>query len=200
MTPDIEYLLSLEAVRERSQKVFVAAKKDELSHFTYHASKLPEAAAYVTSVINVSLLLVFQLPFYFEHEHHISVNRNLTYTNPTFSNILPKRDFGPDNFDSIPPHGRWQHFNVGGVPRVDDLNKQWKHNGCNEKEQARRLIDLFMVSVLLDAGAGDKWKFEEPGSGDVYTRSEGIAVASLYMFTEGAFASARGEKHIVDGE
>jgi hypothetical protein len=54
MTPDIEYLLSLEAVRERAQIVFAAAKRDELSHFTYHASKLPEAAAFVTSVINVS--------------------------------------------------------------------------------------------------------------------------------------------------
>jgi hypothetical protein len=54
MTPDIEYLLSLEAVRERAQIVFAAAKKDELSHFTYHADKLPEAAAFVTSVINVS--------------------------------------------------------------------------------------------------------------------------------------------------
>lgn len=54
MTPDIEYLLSLEAVRERAQIVFAAAQKDDLSHFTYHADKLPEAAAYVTSVINVS--------------------------------------------------------------------------------------------------------------------------------------------------
>lgn len=54
MTPDIEYLLSLEAIRQRSQIVFEAAQKDELSHFDYHASKLPEAAAYVTAVINVS--------------------------------------------------------------------------------------------------------------------------------------------------
>jgi hypothetical protein len=56
MTPDIEYLLSLEAVRERAQVVFAAAKRDELSHFTYHADKLPEAAAFVTSVINVSFV------------------------------------------------------------------------------------------------------------------------------------------------
>ena len=54
MTSEIEYLLSLEAVRERSRLVFAAAQRDELSHFIYHASKLPEAAAYVTSVINVS--------------------------------------------------------------------------------------------------------------------------------------------------
>ena len=54
MTSEIDYLLSLEAVRERSRLVFAAAQRDELCHFTYHASKLPEAAAFVTSVINVS--------------------------------------------------------------------------------------------------------------------------------------------------
>lgn len=54
MTPDIEYLLSLEAVRERSRTVFEAAKKDELSHFDYHPDRLPQAAAYLTSVIHVS--------------------------------------------------------------------------------------------------------------------------------------------------
>jgi hypothetical protein len=80
------------------------------------------------------------------------------------------------------------------------LNLQWKHDGQNRIEQARRLIDLFVVSVLLDAGAGDKWKFEEPGSGETYTRSEGIAVASLYMFLEGAFSATEGVKHMVDGE
>ncbi|KAI5244673.1 DUF1688-domain-containing protein [Aureobasidium subglaciale] len=162
MTPDIEYLLSLEAVRERAGKVFEAAKKDELSHFTYHAEKLSEAAAFVASVIN--------------------------------------RDFGPDNFAAIPPHGRWQHFEVGNVARIDNLSREWEKNGCDEKEQARRLIDLFVVSVLLDAGAGDTWKFEEPGSGDIYTRSEGIAVASLYMFTEGAFSTTEGVKHMVDAK
>jgi hypothetical protein len=59
MPPDIDYLLSLEAVRDRAQIVFQAAQKDELAHFTYHASKLPEAAAYVTSIINVSWLLYY---------------------------------------------------------------------------------------------------------------------------------------------
>jgi hypothetical protein len=81
------------------------------------------------------------------------------------------------------------------------LNLRWKHDGQNRKEQARRLIDLFVVSVLLDAGAGDKWKFEEPGSkGEIYTRSEGIAVASLYMFLDGKFSSTEGVGHVVDGE
>jgi hypothetical protein len=62
------------------------------------------------------------------------------------------------------------------------------------------LIDLFVVSVLLDAGAGDKWKFEEPGSkGEIYTRSEGIAVASLYMFLDGEFSTTEDVGHMVNG-
>jgi hypothetical protein len=76
MTPDIEYLLSLEAVRERAQVVFAAAKRDELSHFTYHADKLPEAAAFVTSVIKVSLLLLLYLSSLSLYKVSISVIQN----------------------------------------------------------------------------------------------------------------------------
>ncbi|KAL3488423.1 DUF1688-domain-containing protein [Aspergillus germanicus] len=100
-----------------------------------------------------------------------------------------QRDFGPNNFHSIPPHGRWQHFDVGNTPRISNLLTQWDEAGYDAIEKVRSLVDLFFVSVLLDAGAGDRWKFTEPGTGDVYTRSEGIAVASLYMFLEGGFAS-----------
>lgn len=51
-------------------------------------------------------------------------------------------------------------------------------------------MDLFLVSVLLDAGAGDFWKFSEPKTNNVYERSEGIAVASLYMSRAGSFSEA----------
>lgn len=47
---------------------------------------------------------------------------------------------------------------------------------------------MFFVSVLLDAGAGDKWRFTELGSNAVIGRSEGIAVATLHMFNNGEFA------------
>ncbi|CAM1505929.1 Fc.00g115660.m01.CDS01 [Cosmosporella sp. VM-42] len=97
-----------------------------------------------------------------------------------------QRDFGPDRYNEIPPHGRWQHFEVGGVPRINEMIEKWD---CDKVEVVRRLIDLFFVSVLLDAGAGDDWKFIEEVSGDVYNRSEGIAVASLYMFIQGGFSS-----------
>ncbi|RFN44943.1 hypothetical protein FIE12Z_10838 [Fusarium flagelliforme] len=111
------------------------------------------------------------------------------------------RDFGPDKYDTIPPHGRWQHFEVGGVPRVDSLIKEWSSEAEVDKtEITRRLVDLFFVSVLLDAGAGDVWRFKEPGSGQEVVRSEGIAVASLHMFKAGAFSSDSSLKNRVDGK
>ncbi|KAH9859468.1 hypothetical protein IAQ61_011249 [Plenodomus lingam] len=111
-----------------------------------------------------------------------------------------KRDFGPNSFHTIPPHGRWQHFEVGNAPRITKELESWKKSGADELELTRRLIDLFFVSVLLDAGAGDHWHYAEPGTGSTYERSEGIAVASLYMFKGLAFAAKKDEKApIVDG-
>lgn len=57
------------------------------------------------------------------------------------------------------------------------------------QERTRRLIDLFLVSVLLDAGAGTKWQYKSKESGRFYRRSEGLAVASLEMFKAGMFSS-----------
>ncbi|PLN86117.1 DUF1688-domain-containing protein [Aspergillus taichungensis] len=112
-----------------------------------------------------------------------------------------ERDFGPDRYNLIPPHGRWQHFNVGGLDRISKLLEQWDQQGYDNQEKVRSLVDLFFVSVLLDAGAGDTWRYEEPQSGAVYTRSEGIAVASLHMFLDGAFANAGSKrKDVVHGE
>lgn len=105
-----------------------------------------------------------------------------------------QRDFGPDKYDTIPPHGRWQHFEVGNVPRVKSMIDDWKSTGTDDLELTRRLIDLFFVSVLLDAGAGDYWRFVEPGTNQKYERSEGIAVASLYMFNALAFTDSKTEK------
>src|SRR4030095_978955 len=53
------------------------------------------------------------------------------------------------------------------------------------------MIDLTVVSVLLDAGAGPDWKYVEPATGQTFTRSEGLAVASFHAFTAGLFSSDR---------
>ncbi|KAF5094560.1 hypothetical protein D0Z03_002038 [Geotrichum reessii] len=101
------------------------------------------------------------------------------------------RDYGTD-YASIPPHGRWQHFNVSGVKRVEALVHTWEAAHVTPTEITKRLVDLFVVSVLLDAGAGNKWSYTviDNGTDNVYNRSEGLAVASLDMFKQGTFSAA----------
>ena len=55
--------------------------------------------------------------------------------------------------------------------------------------RAHAMIDLAVVSVLLDAGAGPDWHYVEPATGQTFTRSEGLAVASFHAFTGGLFSS-----------
>ncbi|HEY0478775.1 MAG TPA: URC4/urg3 family protein [Kofleriaceae bacterium] len=87
----------------------------------------------------------------------------------------------------IPVHGRINHFRAGGIDRVAALDARLA--ALSPDDRARTWIDLVMVSVLLDAGAGDAWRFREPGTGLELARSEGLAVASLHAFTAGVFSS-----------
>lgn len=105
-----------------------------------------------------------------------------------------RRDYGTD-YASIPPHGRWQHFEVGGRKRVDELLATFV--SIDVMEKTRRIVDLFLVSVLLDAGAGNKWAYKA-NNGKLYRRSEGLAVASLEMFQKGMFSSNPAVKTQVD--
>jgi hypothetical protein len=65
---------------------------------------------------------------------------------------------------------------------------------------ARAAFDLAIVSVLLDAGAGPQWRYEEGRTGEIYTRSEGLAVASFDMFVSGAFSSNPNDPFRVDAD
>ena len=70
--------------------------------------------------------------------------------------------------------------------------------------RAKTLVDLYLVSVLLDAGAGPTWEYtEKDEQGTVIWkggRSEGLAVASWWMFVEGVFSGDKVNKLQVDGE
>ncbi|KAL8922292.1 MAG: hypothetical protein Q9208_005262 [Pyrenodesmia sp. 3 TL-2023] len=107
-----------------------------------------------------------------------------------------KRDFAPE-YHAIPPHGRWQHFEVGGRPRIDQLLTSWPSK-IDARERTRRLLDLFLVSVLLDAGAGTKWSYKSKETGKTYRRSEGLAIASLEMFNAGYFSGDPTEPYQVN--
>ena len=61
--------------------------------------------------------------------------------------------------------------------------------GLAREELARTRFDLVVTSVLLDAGAGDAWRYVEPATGEAYARSEGLALASLDLFRSGALSA-----------
>ena len=63
----------------------------------------------------------------------------------------------------VPYHSRWRHFTAGGVDRWGGLAAGLA--GTPADEIARIRIDLAFTSVLLDAGAGARWSYREPGTG-----------------------------------
>lgn len=87
----------------------------------------------------------------------------------------------------VPFHSRWRHFEAGGERRLDLLNA--KLAGLSPLEKARTKFDLVITSVLLDAGAGAEWRYQEPETDVVWQRSEGLGIASFYTFLQGGFSS-----------
>jgi hypothetical protein len=82
---------------------------------------------------------------------------------------------------TIPNHTRFRHFGVGDVDRVALLD------ALAPEARLCAKIELAITSVLLDAGAGERWAYREPG-GTTYARSEGLAVASYHLFASGALS------------
>jgi hypothetical protein len=97
--------------------------------------------------------------------------------------------------DKIPPHSRLRHFNP---TQMQELKARWDTEEIDPVEQTRRLIDLVIVSVLVDAGAGQSWKYKT-SDGELIGRSEGLALASFDMFLKGYFSSSDDLPDRVDG-
>lgn len=52
---DIEYLKTLQAVRERSRLVLEAARQGKTNNFVFHEDRMKDVTEFVASVIDVSL-------------------------------------------------------------------------------------------------------------------------------------------------
>jgi Protein of unknown function (DUF1688) len=99
----------------------------------------------------------------------------------------------------IPYHSRWRHFEAGGYDRLAMFNQRFDQISphASPAERARAQIDLALVSVLLDAGAGAGWRYQEAGESgksnprppQEFSRSEGLGVASFHAFMSGLFSS-----------
>lgn len=87
----------------------------------------------------------------------------------------------------IPYHSRWRHFEAGGIDRRGELDARLAGRSADALARAR--IDLTLASVLLDAGAGPDWGYAERESGQRFTRSEGLAVATFRAFLAGTFSA-----------
>ena len=71
-------------------------------------------------------------------------------------------------------HDRW-----GAIAEAMDTD--------DPRRYGRAAFDLAIVSVLVDAGAGANWRYQEAATGETFSRSEGLAVASVDMFRSGLF-------------
>ena len=91
------------------------------------------------------------------------------------------------SFD-VPFHSRWRHFFTYGIDRWADVAScfDWPDRAA----LARAEFDLAIVSVFLDAGAGPSWRYRDAKTRLTIGRSEGLGLASLGMFTGGAFSTA----------
>jgi len=87
----------------------------------------------------------------------------------------------------IPYHGRYRHFDVGGVPRLAQFDA--KIARFSREEQLAARFELVITSVLLDAGAGPTWRYQA-ADGALYSRSEGLAVASYELFLAGTLGGS----------
>ena len=88
----------------------------------------------------------------------------------------------------VPFHSRWRHFefeNKNFWQRTALKLTKWSKN-----EIARSQIDLAVVSVLLDAGAGPSWRYKDSQTGLNFSRSEGLAIASLRLFESGVLSQS----------
>jgi hypothetical protein len=87
----------------------------------------------------------------------------------------------------VPFHSRWRHFSPFGNDLCLILAEEFARD---RRAMARSAFDLVIISVLLDAGAGARWRYRDPMMGGYISRSEGLAVASFMMFANGDFSAA----------
>src|SRR5581483_2716541 len=98
----------------------------------------------------------------------------------------------------VPFHSRWRHFVLASEDRWQAIANQasWPDAAA----RARAEFDLAIVSVFLDAGAGAQWRYRDPATGRDVGRSEGLGIASLAMFADGAFSTQAQDRLRADAE
>jgi hypothetical protein len=176
-------------IRNQSQRILTLAKQDKLAHFGINPKKAQSTVAYIIDVINTQY---------------------------------------PDL--NIPYHSRWRHFEMDHIDRINKLKQQIALPTCRGLSAASKdpadqpldigygkncnlvksrvsaiewgkiLYELVIISVFLDAGSGPLWRYKEQSTGKEYSRSEGLACASLELYQSGTFSANSKEPFRVDAK
>lgn len=119
---------------------------------------------------------------------------NLAQLDPVAEYVVETTQQLYPDFD-VPFHSRWRHFGADRLkpPLVPDRESP------GDLEAAKAQLELAIVSVLLDAGAGSQWRYQDIATDQTLVRSEGLAVASLRAFERGFFSSDSVSLHQLDG-
>lgn len=161
ISPRVRHLRDLAAIRATARQILADARRGASKNFRVHDEKVADATSLVARVT---------------------------------------RDNYPDL--EIPFHSRWRHFEIPASdhsasdhsPRnlaYELIGDPRRAAGAGAKlEWLTRAWDLVMVSVLLDAGAGDQWRYKDKATGISFSRSEGLGIASLRMFEAGIFSAS----------
>jgi hypothetical protein len=97
----------------------------------------------------------------------------------------------------VPFHARWRHFVVAG--RDFWAERVAAGSWADKARIGRAAFDLAICSVLLDAGAGMAWRYQDAATGVVLRRSEGLGIASLRLFESGALSADPADPLRADG-
>lgn len=160
ITNRVRHLRELATIRSTARQILTDARRGASKNFTVHDGKITEAAAMVAQVTRANYPAL-EIPFHSRWRH--------------FEIAAPANsgsDQSPRNlaYELIGDPRRA----VGAGSRLEWLTRAW---------------DLVMVSVLLDAGAGDQWTYHDDATGMSFRRSEGLGIASLRMFQSGMFSA-----------
>ncbi|MFN7700163.1 MAG: DUF1688 family protein [Deltaproteobacteria bacterium] len=86
----------------------------------------------------------------------------------------------------IPWPSRLDRLRLGGHNRLGPLRAR---HGDEPEERARVLFEITILSILLGAGAGPRWRYRERTTGIEIGRTEGLALASFHAYLDGLFSA-----------
>lgn len=100
-----------------------------------------------------------------------------------------------DNYPdlNIPYHSRSRHLEVAGIDRIDLIMKK-----TVDIDRIKSVIEIVILSSLLDAGAGMQWSYKDHLSNSTLSKSEGLAVAVFNLYVQGIFSSNSNYPNQVD--